>query len=387
MNFQAILNLVKKAFSEWSDDKASRLAAALAYYTVFSLVPLLVIVIALAGLLGRGSAAQDQILLQLQNLIGQEGRQFFQDMIAGASKPAAGIIATVVGFVTLLFGALAVFGELQESLNTIWEVKLKPVKGLGGSLKRLIVQRLLSFTMILGIGFLLLVSLVLSAVLASIQGYMAYLLPAPEIVLNLLNFVVSFGVIMLLFAMMFKILPDAQIAWKDVWLGSAITALLFTIGKIAIATYLGRSAIRSSFGAAGSIALVLVWVYYSAQILFLGAEFTQVYANEYGSGIQPDKDAEMLSEQDRLRQGLNRSAPVTAAAVAGIAPADADASPAEVPALTMRRRVLALPPPQPDQRLLREVGLPLALGWLGALIVGTLVHFSFIRGESPRRPG
>ncbi len=374
MNFKTIFHLVQTALSEWSDDKASRLAAALAYYTVFSLVPLLVIVIALAGLLGRGSAAEDQILLQLQNLIGQEGRQFFQDMIAGASKPAAGVIATVVGFVTLLFGALGVFGELQDSLNTIWEVRLKPVKGLGGSLKRLIVQRLLSFTMILGIGFLLLVSLVVSAALASIQGYMAYLLPVPEILLNLLNFVVSFGVVMLLFALMFKILPDAEIAWKDVWLGSAITALLFTIGKFAIATYLGRSSIQSSFGAAGSIALVLVWVYYSAQILFLGAEFTQVYANEYGSGIQPDKDAEIVSEVDRARQGLTRRGRPQAASAAEAFVA--------APPLAMRREMLA-PPSQPDQGLLKDVGLPMALGWLGALLVGVLVRVSFIRGKSP----
>ncbi len=411
MNIKSLFALTKESFSEWSEDRASRLAAALAYYTVFSLVPLLVIIISLAGLLGRGSDVENQVLFQMQNLIGEQGRAFFQDLITNASKPSTGITATIIGFVTLLFGALGVFGELQESLNTIWEVKVKPAGGVWESIKRLVFKRLISFTMVLGIGFLLLVSLVVSAGLAAVQDYIGYLLPLPDIVLSLLNFAISFTLITLLFALIFKILPDADIAWRDVWLGAVVTSLLFTIGKFAIATYLGRSSIQSSFGAAGTLALVLVWVYYSAQILFLGAEFTQVYANKYGSRIVPDRNAVPISEEARAKQGMKRNNQPEAASPQGagrpapgagapgwlpgtgaadaIWPDTGDASvqtdaavsgPVQTqPVLAMRRRVLALPPP-PDRTLVKEVGVPMILAWLGAVVVGTLVHFSFIRG-------
>lgn len=395
MNVKSLFNLTKETFSEWSEDRASRLAAALAYYTVFSLVPLLVIIIALAGLLGRGSDAEDQILFQMQNLVGQQGREFFQDLLVNASKPTAGIIATIVGFVTLLIGALGVFGELQESLNTIWEVKLKPAGSIWETIKRVIFTRLISFTMVLGIGFLLLVSLVVSAGLAAVQQYIVYLLPLPDIVLSVLNFSISFALITLLFAMIFKILPDADIAWRDVWLGAMVTSLLFTLGKFAIAQYLGRSTIQSSFGAAGTLALVLVWVYYSAQILFLGAEFTQVYANKYGSRIVPDEDAVPMSEEARAKQGMTRKGqpePAPAGGTGDVAwlPGTGQAAvqtdpslsgPVETqPVLVMRRRVLALPPP-PDRELVKEIGVPMVLAWVGAVVVGTLVHFSFIKGK------
>jgi membrane protein len=216
------------------------------------------------------------------------------------------VLASIIGTVALLFGALGVFAELQDSLNTIWEVKPKPQGGLIGTLKNLFLKRLLSFAMLAVIGFILLASLALSAGLAALNEWLAGMLPLPEFVMLAINFVISFGVITVLFASIFKILPDAKIAWRDVWLGAAVTSLLFTIGKLLIGLYLGNSNIGTSFGAAGALALLLIWVYYSAQIVFFGAEFTQVYANEYGSRIRPDEDAVRVTEEERAQQGLAR---------------------------------------------------------------------------------
>lgn len=306
MSVREIFELIQATFADWSKDNASRLAAALAYYTTFSLVPTLIIVIALAGLFGRGTAAQEQILWQLENLVGPEGRAFIENMLISASKPASGLAATVIGSATLLFGALGVFNELQNSLNIIWKVSPKPLKGLRANLRRLLARRLLSFAMILGIGFLLLVSLVISAVLAAFQTYMAAILPFPPPILQLLYFVVSFVVTTLLFAMIFVILPDARMPWRDVWLGAGVTSLLFTVGKMLIAQYLGNATVKSSFGTAGALVVILIWIYYSAQILFLGAEFTQVYANRYGAKITPDENAVAVKPAWRAWQGVPR---------------------------------------------------------------------------------
>jgi len=225
-------------------------------------------------------------------------------MIESASRPTTGLAATFLGSVTLLFGALGVFGELQNSLNTIWEVKPKPAKGLLDGVKRFVVRRLLSFTMVLGIGFLLLASLVLSAAISAFGEYVGNRWPLADFWLQLLNFVISFAVITLLFAMMFKFLPEIKIAWKDVWLGAAVTSALFSLGKFLIGLYLGRSEVGNTFGAAGSLAILLIWIYYSAQILFFGAEFTQVYANRYGSRIVPDPGMVKLTEVERAQQGI-----------------------------------------------------------------------------------
>jgi membrane protein len=281
-------NLLKLTYQGWKEDKASRLSAALAYYTVFSLAPLLVIVIAMTGLFWDESAVQSQVLNQVEGLVGAEGRTFVSDLVTSASSPATGIIATILGVITLLFGALGVFNELHNSLNAIWDVKEEETKGFLASIKKVIFSRLLSFTMILGIGFLLLVSLVISAGLSAVQETVGNAIPVSEILLQIVNLVVSIGVITILFALIFKFLPDAEIAWRDVWLGAFVTALLFSLGKFLIGLYLGNSAVASSFGAAGSLVLLLVWIYYSAQILFFGAEFTQVYANNYGSKIVPE---------------------------------------------------------------------------------------------------
>jgi membrane protein len=305
MGIKGFFQLLKETFSDWSEDKVPRLAAALAYYTVFSLAPLLVIVIAIAGLFGASDAVQSGVMTQIQDLVGTEGEQFIGSMIQNANqRPATGIVATVVGTVTLLIGALGVFGELQNSMNTIWEVKPKPAKGLKDTVVRLILGRLVSFAMLLVIGFLLLTSLLLSSGLAALGDYIGGLLPFSEFFLQALNFVISFGVITVLFALIFKFMPDAHIAWRDVWLGAAVTSLLFTLGKFALGMYLGKSDVGSSFGAAGSLALILIWIYYSAQIVFFGAEFTQVYANRYGSKIVPDEDAVKVSEDERAQQGI-----------------------------------------------------------------------------------
>ncbi|MGE5774661.1 MAG: YihY/virulence factor BrkB family protein [Chloroflexota bacterium] len=296
--------LLKETVREWSEDGASRLAAALAYYTTFSLAPLLVLIIAIAGLIGGQEAAQSQTMAQVQDLLGPQGGEFVQSMIENASRPATGVTATIIGVVTLLFGALGVFGELQNSLNTIWEVKPKPAQGLFDSLKRFVIDRLLSFTMVLGIGFLLLASLVISAVLSALGNYIGNALPMADLWLQLINFVISFVVVTALFAMIFKFLPEVDIAWKDVWLGAAVTSLLFSLGKFLIGFYLGRSTVGNTFGAAGSLAILLIWVYYSAQILFFGAEFTQVYANRYGSKIVPDPDMVKVTEQERAEKGI-----------------------------------------------------------------------------------
>jgi membrane protein len=291
--------LVKLSYQGWKEDKASRLAAALAYYTIFSLGPLLIIVIAVTGFFWQKEAVQSAVMSQVQGLVGAQGADFVSSLLTSASSPARGIFATIVGIVTLIIGALGAFNELHNALNTIWEVKEEETKGFVESVKKIIFSRLLSFSMVLGIGFLLLVSLVISAGLSAAQETLGNAIPVSEIVMQIVNLVISVAVITVLFALIFKFLPDAEIAWQDVWLGAFVTALLFSLGKFLIGLYLGNSAVASSFGAAGSLVLLLVWIYYSAQILFFGAEFTQVYANKFGSKIVPEGQAPQPREQPR----------------------------------------------------------------------------------------
>lgn len=305
MKFKSAIRLLRETVTEWNEDKASRLAAALAYYTIFSLAPLLIIAIAIAGAVFGEEAAQNQIVGQIQGLVGQQGAEAVQAMILNASRPGAGIVATIVGVITLLFGASGVFGQLQDALNTIWEVTPRPDRGIMGILR----DRFWSFTMVLGTGFLLLVSLILSATLAGIGTYFENLMPGLVQFWHFINFVVSFGIITLLFALIYRLIPDAKVAWNDVWIGAAVTAFLFSIGRFLIGLYLGSSAIGSAYGAAGSLVIVLVWVYYSAQILLFGAEFTQVYATHYGSRIRPTKNAMPMEEASRINQGMPRRRP------------------------------------------------------------------------------
>jgi membrane protein len=317
--FSNALNLLKLSYQGWKEDNASQLAAALAYYTVFSLAPLLVIVIALTGLFWERQVVQSQVMDQVQSLVGVQGRTFVADLLASASKPAQGIVATMLGIITLLFGALGVFNQLHTALNTIWDVEEEETKGFLQTVKKVVFSRLLSFTMIIGIGFLLLVSLVISTGLSAVQRTIGNAIPISEVILQLANLVISIAVITILFALIYKFLPDAEIAWRDVGLGAFVTAILFSLGKLLIGLYLGNSAIASSFGAAGSLALLLIWIYYSAQILFFGAEFTQVYANQYGSKIVPE-DQEQTAQPELKRTGRvapGPAIPVTSAPTTG----------------------------------------------------------------------
>lgn len=283
-------DLVTETFSEWSDDKASRLAAALSYYTIFSVAPLLIIAIAVAGLVFGRKAATEQLVGEIRDLVGNDGAQVIQSILQNASKTTSGILATCIGVVTLLVGASGAFGQLQDSLNTIWEVKPKAGRGVKGVLR----DRFLSFSMVLLIGFLLMVTLLLSAFLSGVGKYLADMLPMSSFVLQAINFAISLGVTSFLFALIFKVLPDAYIRWRDVWVGAAVTALLFSLGRFLIGLYLGRSSVSSAYGAAGSLVVLLLWIYYSAQILLLGAEFTQVYAGKFGQAIVPKPNAEKI---------------------------------------------------------------------------------------------
>jgi membrane protein len=273
--------LLKDTFTKWSADKAPRLGAALSYYTVFSLVPLLVMTIAIAGLVFGKEAAQQSIMTQMESLVGPQSAAAVKQMLDIAQKPSNGLLASIIAVATLLVGASGVFAQLQDALNTVWGVEPKAGRGLWGAIK----DRFFSLVAVLGTGFLLLVSLVLSAALAAFGKMFTGWLPGHESPLHLADLVVSFGVITLLFAMMFKLLPDAKIAWRDVWVGAGLTSVLFTLGKFAIGLYLGKADVGSAYGAAGSLVVLLVWVYYSSQILLFGAEFTAVYANRYGSRI------------------------------------------------------------------------------------------------------
>jgi membrane protein len=298
--------ILKLAYQGWKEDRASRLSAALAYYTIFSLAPLLVIVIAITGLIWEADVVRTQLLNQIQGLVGADGADFVANLITRTGSPTEDIVATIIGIITLLFGALGVFNELHNSLNIIWEVEEEKPKGFLQTLKKVIIDRLLSFTMILGIGFLLLVSLVISAGLSATQETLGNVLPLSEVILQIVNTVISIGVITVLFALMYKFLPDAEIAWRDVWVGAFITSIFFSLGKTAIGLYLGNSVVASSFGAAGSLVLLLLWIYYSAQILFFGAEFTQVYANKYGSKIIPEGNEKTAQPESMGTKDLRR---------------------------------------------------------------------------------
>ena len=282
--------LLKVSAADWSHDHAPRLGAALAYYTIFSMVPLLIIIIAIIGLVFGQEAAQSTIMDQISRLIGPQSAAAIKDMIQRADQPSTGIISTIIATITLLMGAAGFFGQLKDALNTVWGIAPKEGRGIWGFVK----DHFLSFATVLGTAFLLLVSLVLSTVLAAVGKWFGTLLPFPEVVLQAFNLVLSLIVITALFALIFKVLPDAHISWRDVWVGAALTAVLFTIGKFAIELYLGKSHVGSTYGAAGSLVLVLVWVYYSAQILLYGAEFTQVYAHWMGHQIQPTDEATVV---------------------------------------------------------------------------------------------
>ena len=280
--------LLKLTFTEWTNDNAFELSAALAFYTIFSIAPVLLIAVGVASFFLAPEAATTRIVDEMEKLVGAQGANAVRQVIESSRGFGKGIWAVSVGIVTLITGATAVFGELQSALNRIWDVEAKPDRGV---IMSLIVDRLRSFSIAVCVGFLLLVSLVVSALISGLQNYMNNWLPGVPWVWQTANVVTSFLVVAALFAMIYKFLPDVVISWKDVWIGAAVTALLFSAGKYLIGIYLGRTATSSAFGAAGSLVVLLFWVHYSALISFLGAEFTQVYARRYGPGIHPKKHA------------------------------------------------------------------------------------------------
>ena len=285
--------------SDWYEDRAQRLGAALAYYMIFALAPGLIIVIAVAGLL-LGPDAEAHIVGQIRGLIGAQGAVAIEATIRSARTETLGVTGTALALIPLVFGLWGVFGELQDGLNTVWGVAPRP----GRRMSAIVKERFWSFAMVVGIGFVLLVSLAVSAWLVAVGTYFGHLLPAPAAALEAVNFVISFAVITVLFAMTFKLLPAVTIAWRDVWLGAAVTSLLFTVGKFVIGFYLGRSAVASAYGAAGSLVIIVVWVYYTAQILLFGAEFTKVWTARRGSGFVPGITAVPVTEEARAEQGL-----------------------------------------------------------------------------------
>ncbi|CAN5633555.1 YihY/virulence factor BrkB family protein [soil metagenome] len=291
MNFKAIWTLVKSAATSWVDDYAPSMGAALAYYTVFSIAPLLLIIISIAGLVFGQDAARGELFGQLQGMLGADGAAAVQAAVEAANKPAQSVVSTVIGFVVLLIGATTVFGELQDSLDRIWRAPARESTGLWGLLR----ARVLSFGMILGIGFLLIVSLVISAMLSALGNWWSPLFGAWEVLANIVNFIVSFALVTCIFALIYKVMPRVHIQWLDVWVGAAVTSLLFTIGKFLIGLYIGKASVASGFGAAGSLAVLLVWVYYSAQIFLVGAEFTWVYAHTFGSRKGMERPAALAS--------------------------------------------------------------------------------------------
>ena len=301
MHLKQEWSLISQTIDAWIDDYAPSMGAALAYYTMFSIAPLLLIIIAVTGWVFGAEAARGEILAQLEGLMGKEGATMIEALIKSASSPEKSMSATIIGIVLLLIGATSVFGELQDALDRIWRA---PVKVKTTGIFKLLHTRLLSFGMILGISFLLMVSLVVSAGLSALGTWWGPMFSRWEIAAHLVNFFVSFTLITVLFALIYKFMPRVKVAWRDVWIGAAFTSLLFTIGKLLIGLYIGKSSVASVFGAAGSLVVLLLWVYYSAQIFLLGAEYTWVYAHALGSR----KDtAQPLTAEDQPRQSTIES--------------------------------------------------------------------------------
>ena len=290
-----LVSLFRKTAEEWIQDKCPQLGAALAYYTIFSLAPMVLVLLAVFGLIYGGSEqAREKVTDQLRYFLDPSGVKVFQDIAANASEPKGGILAVAFGVIVALFGASGVFGQLQDALNTIWGVKAKPGGGIWGFLR----ARFLSFAMVGGVCFLLLVSLTVESVLRGLNTYLESILAGGHFLALAIFFFFDLTVIILLFAMIFRYLPDVKIGWRDVWLGAALTAVLFAIGKLILGLYLGSGAAGSAYGAASSLITLLLWIFYSVQILLFGAEFTQVYSNTYGSHVKPQKHAIMVERRE-----------------------------------------------------------------------------------------
>lgn len=303
-----------------------RLSSSLAYYAIFSLAPLLVIVISMAGLVFGEDAARGQLAREIASLAGKNAGEAIQSAVqSSAAQKSTGAVATAISTALLLFGASTVFAELKDALNKIWGVAVKP----GRPFLTLLHDRFFSFSIVLAIGFLLLVSLIISVVLAALGIYMSGRFQLPPVVWQTWDFVISFAVVSGLFAMIFKLLPNVRLRWRDVWLGAVATSLLFTLGKFLIGYYLATSSIASSFGAAGSVVIVLAWIYYSACILFFGAEITKGYARKFGSGIMPNGRAVLIDDLLRARLGLTTATIEAASTPPSVPPQPVETLPKE----------------------------------------------------------
>ncbi|WP_086920416.1 YihY/virulence factor BrkB family protein [Variovorax sp. JS1663] len=376
MKPKQLFELCRQSVNAWIDDYAPSMGAAISYYTIFSLAPLLVIVIAVAGALFGREAAQGRIVEQVSGLVGREGAVAVEAMLRSVSEPDKGLIAGLISAVVLLVGATTVFAELQSALDRIWHV---PEREKPAGLWAVLRARLLSFGLILGLAFLLMVSLVVSAALAAFGTWFGGLMPGWELLLQGLNLVISLGIVTLLFALIYKLMPTARIAWRDVWIGAAVTALLFELGKLGIGLYLGKSGLNESFAAAGSLVLLVAWVYYAAQIFLLGAEFTKVYAGAHGSTSGEKAMAATRVQAQEAAEGTDRL--------------DADGAvpgaPAPLPdyaGIGQTARVQE----EVDRRVARaQTALLRQLMWLGTLALGNLVAQRWHRRQrkvARRRP-
>ncbi|WP_280155481.1 YhjD/YihY/BrkB family envelope integrity protein [Piscinibacter sp. XHJ-5] len=381
MNVSKLVSLVKEAANAWVEDRAASMGAALSYYSVFSLAPLLLIVIAVAGLVFGREAAQGAIVGQLQGLLGNNGAEIVQEMLKSVSEPKEGILATVTGLLLLLVGATTVFAELQDDLDRVWKApaRAKP-SGLWGWVR----SRILSFGMILAIGFLLLVSLVVTAAISALGDWWGPMFGGWETLAQVVNFLLSFGLVTAMFAFIYRFMPHVRIEWRDVWTGAGVTALLFTVGKFVIGLYIGKSSVASGFGAAGSLAVLLLWVYYSAQIFLLGAEFTWVYAHSLGS----------RREKPAVQEAASSAVPTAAEpassqiASAGLAAADLGS-----PARPLARAPVRVDEPEAQglaglvqRNLLRAIGVSALLGAGAAIATGVMQKRVALRSWQRRHP-
>ena len=374
---KSTFDLLKQAAVDWMEDNALRLSAALSYYSIFSIAPLLVIAIAIAGWFLGPQAAQGMLHDQLSGLLGAKAAEGVEGMVQSASKPTSSMMAGIMGGITLLLGASGVFGQLKDALNTIWEVEAKPGQGVW----KFIHERLLSFGMVAVIGFLLLVSLFVTTALAGVSKYLGSVLPMSGVLLGVLSSAVSFGVITVLFASVFKFLPDAKVQWRHVWIGAALTALLFEIGKALLAWYLGKQGAASAYGAATSAVLLLLWVYYASLILFYGAEFTQVYARAKGARIEPSENAQRVALVKEPKEPLKMTNQTSSTNQASAS--SAGATEQAMPGPRKESARLAVGPElnraeEPTNEFVEKNAVPLLLGAIGGgLLLGILLR----RGE------
>lgn len=299
MSFRTVWGLLRQTGRDYLDDKVPRLAAALAYYALFALAPLMLVLIAVAGLVFGADTVREALAGQVGGLLGEGGAEFVDSMVDNAGSGKGGVAAALFGTVALLFGAGGVFVQLQDALNTVWEVKPKP----GLSVLHRIHNRLSTYAFVMALAFLLLVSLAVSAAISSLSRWNDAL-TGPDWLWLVVDWLLSISVLTLLFAVLFKALPDAKVKWRDVWIGALVTAGLFALGKVLLGLYLGRPGATATFGAASALVLIVLWVYYCAQLVLLGAEFTQAYAHWRGHAIEPDEDAVAVTEEARAQQGL-----------------------------------------------------------------------------------